>query len=156
MLRPTRMLPIHRILVPTDFSEPSDRAVDCAIELARKLDASVTLVHAYEIPAYSFADGAVVGSADLAARLSDGAQRTLDAAVAARKHAGVPVDGVLRQGIAWEEIDAVAKERKADLVVVGTHGRRGLARAVLGSVAEQVIRTCEVPVLTVHAGAREG
>lgn len=150
------MLPVHRILVPVDFSEPSDRALDCALELAQKLDARVTLVHAYEIPAYSFPDGSLVASADFAARIADGAQQTLDAAVAARRGAGVPVDGVLRNGVPWEEIDAVVKELDVGLVVIGTHGRRGLARALLGSVAEHVIRTCEVPVLTVHAGSTSG
>jgi nucleotide-binding universal stress UspA family protein len=56
-------------------------------------------------------------------------------------------------GAAWDEINAVAAETKADLIVVGTHGRRGLARALLGSTAERVIRTATLPVFVVHAAA---
>lgn len=66
------------------------------------------------------------------------------------------MQAVLRNGVAWEEIAAVAKESQADLIVIGTRGRRGLARALLGSVAESVIRTSDVPVLTLHAPAEEG
>jgi nucleotide-binding universal stress UspA family protein len=58
--------------------------------------------------------------------------------------------GVVRQGSAWREIDDVAREMRADLIVLGTHGRRGVARVILGSVAEKVVRTSPVPVLTVH------
>jgi nucleotide-binding universal stress UspA family protein len=57
---------------------------------------------------------------------------------------------VLREGVAWEEVNSVAKEIDANLIVIGTHGRRGLARALLGSVAENVIRTSTVPVLVIH------
>ena len=56
------------------------------------------------------------------------------------------MDGVLREGIAWEEINKVAEELQVDLVVIGTHGRKGLARALLGSVAEKVVRTSHRPV----------
>lgn len=150
------MLSVQRILVPVDFSEKSDRALDYAIELAKKLEARITVVHAYEIPVYGFSDASVVATPDLAARLSDSAQKTLDALVESRRDRGVPIDGVLRNGVAWEEIEAVAKEGKADLIVIGTRGRRGLARALLGSVAESVIRTSDVPVLTLHAPAEEG
>jgi len=150
------MLEIRRILVPVDFSEKSERALDYAIELAKKLGASVTLVHAYEIPVYGFVDATVVATPDLAARLSDAAQKTLDALVASRRDRGVPLHGVLRNGVAWEEIASVAKDTHADLIVIGTRGRRGLARALLGSVAESVIRTSDVPVLTIHAPADEG
>ena len=57
---------------------------------------------------------------------------------------------ILRDGVAWEEVNAVAKEIDANLIVIGTHGRRGLARALLGSVAENVIRTSTIPVLVIH------
>jgi len=152
------MLEIRRILVPVDFSEKSERALDYAIEFAKKFGASVTLVHAYEIPVYGYGlvDASLVASPDLAARISDAAQKTLDALVASRADRGVPIQGILRNGVAWEEIANVAKETHADLIVIGTHGRRGLARALLGSVAESVIRTSDVPVLTIHAPADEG
>jgi nucleotide-binding universal stress UspA family protein len=63
------------------------------------------------------------------------------------------VSVVLRHGTPWTEIATVAREAKADLVVMGTHGRRGVARMLLGSVAERVVRTAPCPVLTVHGPA---
>ena len=60
------------------------------------------------------------------------------------------VDGVLREGVPWEEINAVADAIDADLVVIGTHGRRGLTRALLGSVAENVVRTAHRPIVTIR------
>ena len=147
------MNPIHRIVVATDFSELADTVVDSALDLAKQLGASVTLVHSYEIPIYGFPDGVLVAPADLASRLGAAAQVELDRL--ARRHAdrGVPISTVLRMGAAWDEINAVAEETKADLIVVGTHGRRGLARALLGSTAERLIRTATRPVFVVHAAA---
>jgi nucleotide-binding universal stress UspA family protein len=144
------MTPIKRILVPIDFSETSNRALDDAIDLARALGASVSVVHVYQVPAYAFLDATVVAPAELAAQLSDAAQKGLDAAVASRKERGVELRGILAEGIAWEEVNRLCKELPADLVVVGSHGRRGLPRALLGSVAEKIVRTCLAPVLVIH------
>jgi nucleotide-binding universal stress UspA family protein len=144
------MLVIQRILVPTDFTETSDRALDFALELARKFDASITLVHVYQIPAMGFADGGYIAGAEVAAQLSTAGQKRLDALVESKKTSGVPMKAVLREGVAWEDVNALAKEIDANLIVIGTHGRRGLARALLGSVAENVIRTSNIPVLVIH------
>src|SRR5687767_1295173 len=130
------MLVIQRILVPTDFTETSDRALDFALELARKFDASITLVHVYQIPAMGFADGGYIAGAEVAAQLSTAGQKRLDALVESKKTSGVPMKAVLREGVAWEDVNALAKEIDAHLIVIGTHGRRGLARALLGSGAE--------------------
>lgn len=147
----TLMTPIKHILVPVDFTETSEAALDYAIELAAKLGADVTVMHAYELPIYGFPDGALVATADVATRISQAAQQALDATVNKRVDTvKVKLDRVLRDGVAWEEINLVAKERGANLIVIGTHGRKGLARALIGSVAEKVIRTATVPVLTVH------
>ena len=145
------MLQIQRILVPTDFTETSDRALDYAVELAEKVGATITVMHAYELPVYGFPDGALVATVDVAVRISQASQEALQAAVSKRAGRGVPITSVLRDGVPWEEISSVAKEIDADLIVVGTHGRRGLRRALLGSVAENVIRTSARPVLTIHA-----
>ena len=147
------MSPIKRILVAVDFGEISNHALDSALELASALGAQVTVVHAYELPVYGFPEGALVVSADVATRLASGAQAALNSLVQARSNASggrVKLDSVLKQGIPWEEIVATANEVNADLVVVGTHGRKGLARMFLGSVAERVIRTSSRPVLVVH------
>ena len=83
------------------------------------------------------------------------ARRELDAAVTEARAQMDRVRGVLRRGRPWEEIIAMAADIKTDLIVVGTHGRQGLPHAILGSVAERIVRLSEVPVLTVpcpHAG----
>jgi nucleotide-binding universal stress UspA family protein len=144
------MIRLARILVPTDFSETSGKALDYALELAQRLGASVTVMHAYEIPVIGVPDGAIIATADLANRISEAARSALDAAVARASTKGVKVEGVLRDGVAYEEINTVAESLDVDLIVIGTHGRRGLARALLGSVAEKVIRTATRPVLAIH------
>jgi nucleotide-binding universal stress UspA family protein len=144
------MLSLNRILVPVDFTETSERALDYAVELARAFRAEMIVMHAYQIPVYGFPDGAYIAAAELAAQMSSAAQGRLDAIIESRKVSGIPMSSVLRDGVAWEEINAVAAETKVDLIVIGTHGRRGLARALLGSVAENVIRTATVPVLVIH------
>jgi nucleotide-binding universal stress UspA family protein len=145
---------LHRLLVPVDFTETSERALGYAIELARRFEAKITIMHAYQVPVYGFPDAAYITSAELAAQISNVAQQRLDAITDAHKTDGVEVVAILRDGVAWEEINTVAGELKADLIVIGTHGRRGLARALLGSVAENVIRTSTVPVMVIH-GPRE-
>ncbi len=140
----------RRILVPTDFTQTSDRAIDWAVSLAKRLGSSVTLMHSYEIPILGFPDGGMVATADLSTRIADASRTALESVVAKRQDCGVPVDGVLREGVAWEEIARVADEVDADIIVIGTHGRGGLARALLGSVAENVVRTAHRPVLTIQ------
>jgi nucleotide-binding universal stress UspA family protein len=149
------MKPIQKILVPIDFGEASLRALDDAIDLAKALGASVVVMHAYEIPVIGFPDGALLTSAEFAGRLSNAAETALKGAIDARAGRGVKLESVLRQGVAWEEINAVADKSGADLIVIGTHGRRGLARALLGSVAEKVVRMATKPVMTVHGPAGE-
>jgi nucleotide-binding universal stress UspA family protein len=144
------MLSMRQVLVPVDFTDTSERALEYAVEFARKFESSLTVMHAYQIPVYGFPDGAYITAADLAAQISTAAQGRLDALVDSTKLSGVPTAGILRDGVAWEEINDVAQEIKADLIIIGTHGRRGLARALLGSVAENVIRTAKIPVLVIH------
>jgi nucleotide-binding universal stress UspA family protein len=141
-------IPLRRILAPTDFSELSDHALDWAIELAASVGASVTVMHSYSIPLAAFPDAALVPTAQTALALGEASRTALDAAVAKRRDRGVPLQAVLREGEAWQEIQAVADDIDADLIVLGTHGRHGLARVLLGSVAEHVIRTSHRPVLT--------
>jgi nucleotide-binding universal stress UspA family protein len=123
------MLSIKRILVPIDFTETSDKALDFALELAERFEAQVTAMHAYEIPVIGFPDGALVATVDIATRIQEAGRKGLDAAVAARSGRGIKLDSILREGRAWEEIKTLAEELPVDLIVIGTHGRRGLARA---------------------------
>jgi nucleotide-binding universal stress UspA family protein len=148
------MNPIRNILVATDFTEIGDHALDYAIDVARQTGATVTLVHAYEIPVYGFPSGAFVVPPDFATRLMDVAQASLTAAVEKRKDRGVKIESVLQAGRPWEVINDTARVRACDLIVVGTHGRKGLSRALLGSIAERVLRTATLPVLAVHMEAK--
>ena len=147
------MQPIKKILVPIDFTETSTRALDYAVDLAQVLGASVSVVHVYQAPVYSFPDAVLVTPPEMAAEISDKCQRMLDEAVNSRRQRCSAIDGVLLSGPPWEEIGRWAAEQGANLIVMGTHGRRGLPRAILGSVAERVIRTSSVPVLTVRGPA---
>jgi nucleotide-binding universal stress UspA family protein len=140
---------IHRILVPHDFSETAERALSMALSLAKSLGASVVVMHAYEVPAFGFPEGPVM-TADLVGQIERATQGALDAVAARAREGGIQVDSTLRQGPTWSEINGAAQDEKADLIVLGTHGRRGLSRALLGSVAEKVVRTASCPVLTVR------
>jgi nucleotide-binding universal stress UspA family protein len=144
------MADFQRILVPTDFTDTSERAIDWAFSLAARLGSSITIMHAYEIPIVGLPDGAFAATVELATHIGDASRAGLDRVLAPRKGGKIAVDGVLREGVAWEEINKLADELDIDLIVIGTHGRKGLARALLGSVAENVVRTATRPVLTIH------
>jgi nucleotide-binding universal stress UspA family protein len=101
-----------------------------------------------------FPDGAMVATAEMASRVIDSAQSGLNKAVKQLEGTGVAVRGLLKQGPTWQMIIEASKEVDAGMIVMGTHGRHGLPRALLGSVAEKVVRTAHTPVLTVHADDR--
>jgi nucleotide-binding universal stress UspA family protein len=150
------MLTLKRILVATDFSEHADRALEWAIEMAKRWGgAAITLLHTYEIPVYSVPDGAFIATADMTARIGEAGNAGLQATLKRYEGAGVTIEPLLRTGPPAEEINSVAQLVGAGLIVLGTHGRRGLSRALLGSVADRVIRTAKVPVLTVHVDQSE-
>ncbi len=143
------MLPKH-ILVPVDFLETSTRALDYAIELALKVGARVTAVHAYIIPVIGFPDGALIATAEIASKIVEAAQGALSDLIEARKGRGVDLRGLLHQDDARTAVLDVCKELGCDLIVMGTHGRGGLPRALFGSVAEGVLRRADVPVLVLR------
>lgn len=138
------------LLVPTDFSVAGEAALDQAIGLASRLGAKVYVLHAYQLPV-GFPDSVLVPTAEIASRVVTWAQGALAACVAKRKASGIEIVPILKQADPREAVLAVAEEVSADLIVMGTHGRRGIARALIGSVAESVVRTSPVPVMTVHA-----
>jgi nucleotide-binding universal stress UspA family protein len=147
------MTAIKRILVPTDFSEPADAAVTYALDLAATLGASVTLVHVFDDP---FANGVYTGEympvpADMRAGIIADLRRKLAEAVARRGHSEINPE-VLFGSTARTIVDGAA-ERNVDLIVMGTHGRGGMAHLLLGSVAERVVRTASCPVLTIRSQA---
>jgi nucleotide-binding universal stress UspA family protein len=148
------MTPIKTILVPTDFSEPAASALAYAVDLAEGLGAKVVLLHAFELPIVGFPDGVVVATADVASRIVNAAQKALDDAARTFAKRKVEITSLLKQGDPREVVLATANDVRAELIIVGTHGRRGIARALIGSVTESIVRTAPVPVLTVHGPPR--
>lgn len=151
------MLP-KNILVPTDLSEGAEQALDYACELAAKLDATIHLVNVIGIPALGVPELGVALTATMIDSLVGENQKAIDE-LAARKSPSARIGQVLlKTGDARDLINQTAAEVGADLIVMGTHGRRGVSRALLGSIAETVVRSAPCPVLTVrthkakHAG----
>jgi len=141
---------IQRLLVPHDFSETAEHAMGYAIELAQRFGGSITVVHAYDTPSYGYPD-AFVATPEVAQQIERIAIEGLAQVAKRAREKGVQVETVLWRGAPWVEIAALADQIRADLVVMGTHGRRGVAQALLGSVAEKVVRTAPCPVLTVRS-----
>jgi nucleotide-binding universal stress UspA family protein len=138
---------ITNILVPTDFSASSDQALDYAIELAAKLDAKVNLLSVIGVPTYGVAELGVGITAPMIDSLIADNQAALDNVARTKP---TVAQTLIRVGDARDVILQTAEELRADLIVMGTHGRRGISRALLGSVTEMVVRTSPVPVLTVR------
>ena len=136
-----------RILTPTDGSNPSNRGVDRAIELAARFDSTVHALYVVDGSAYSTLEaGSEVVIDALEAEGEQATDRVADAAAAA----GVETTTTVTSGTAYRAIREYADEQAVDMIVMGTHGRKGLDRYLLGSVTERVVRTADVPVLTVR------
>jgi nucleotide-binding universal stress UspA family protein len=139
------MLPIHRILHPTDFSKRSEYALHLACALARDYGAELILLHVVEIPAAVYGEGVMVPlpdfRAEAEARLAE-LRPTLPT---------VRTEHRLVEGDPASEILQAALDVHSDLIVMGTHGRTGVSRLLMGSVAEQVVRRATCPVLTIKA-----
>jgi len=140
-------MPVTKILCPTDFSPGSMQALRVAARIANESRAELVIAHAWYIPPPAVA-GEYVFPPYVMQQVIDDAQRGLDQAV---KEAGAEkVSGTLMSGVAWAEITALLEAQPFDLCVLGTHGRTGLARILLGSVAEKVIRHAPCSVLVVR------
>ena len=139
------------IVVPTDFSETSHAALDLAGTLAERAGpAEVVLAHARFVPRELEAI-ALRGPSAVFAELERAAKGELDALVAELGDAGVRARAISREGRPDEVIVSIARDESADLIVMGTHGRRGVSHLFLGSVAERVLRLAPCPVATVGA-----
>jgi len=139
----------RRILVPFDFGAPAERALGVAIEFARVCGASLTILYVHEVPAHAYA-GVDSTLAYSHTPVSAAGEERLDQLIRETKARYPSIEGLFRVGFPSDLILEVAAGGY-DLIVMGTHGRRGVARAALGSVAEKVVRLSTVPVLTVHA-----
>lgn len=144
---------IHHVLVPMDFSPYAEQALDYAITLAQPLQARVTLVHVLQMPAVVNIDGNMWPSSTFIDDLEAAVRRDLEAYLTRVTAAGLTGEYVIVQGIPFQEILATARARQVDLIVMGTHGRTGLAHVLLGSVAEKVVRLAPCPVLVARQPA---
>jgi nucleotide-binding universal stress UspA family protein len=147
-------LSLRAIVVPMDFSPASQRALELAKSLVKSAGAAhLILVHAYYVPVELEQYLATHGD-PFFDRLSKGVTKDLEAILVSLQDAGISSEYVARPGVPEAVILEVALETKAGLIAMGTHGRRGLAHLLLGSVAEKIVRGAEVPVLTVREQAK--
>ncbi len=137
-----------RILVPTDFSDTSDAALTYATSVAAAFGASLHLVHVFEDP---FTAGTL--ASEVYAPIPPEVRKQVLADLQTRLDARLPAGGgttAVLTGTTARAITDYAREQQADLIVMGTHGRGGMAHLLLGSVAERVVRTASCPVMTVR------
>lgn len=134
------------LLVAVDFEEASRRAIELAKQLAAPLGAHLAIVHVYTLPVYTYPGLEPSILPGFHAEVTTAARRAIEAF---SRDVGIP-DAILREGDLVAEILAAARERSASMIIMGTHGRHGLSHALLGSVAEKIIRQSDVPVLTVR------
>lgn len=143
------------ILVPVDGSPTSNRGLDEAVKLAQLTGAKLRLIHVIDELVYAVGmDGMGTMAADLLPLLREGGEQILAKCRARVEASGVAVDTVLSDGYVGRVCDRVVAEAAAwhaDLIVLGTHGRRGVGRVLLGSDAEQIVRLAMTPVLLVRS-----
>jgi nucleotide-binding universal stress UspA family protein len=142
----------RHVLVPTDFGEASSNAVELAILLASRFEAELTVLHVCELSVYPYAEP-ILTPANLAA-IQEAAATRLAVALEEVKRRVPRAKSRLQLGRPADEILAAIAALKPDLVVMGTHGRRGVSHLLFGSVADKVVRHSPVPVLTTR-GTRE-
>jgi len=144
-----------KILVPVDGSPTSNAGLTEALRLAKESGAALRIFHLVdELVAISSMDGAGAYAGDLIEMLKQDGRRIVEKAAALARRKGVLAESVMQEGLGGSAADAIVKQAKkwrADLIVLGTHGRRGVKRLVMGSDAEQVIRMTPVPVLLVRS-----
>jgi universal stress protein A len=142
------------ILVPHDFSSSSNHACAVARDEAKTHGAKVILVHVIDLPYQMAPESSMISTAteepvSMKEYASRGAEKHLDDIAARLAKDGIQPTKFIRFGRPHDEITKLAEEAKCDLIIMGTHGRTGLAHLLVGSVAERVVRTSKVPVLTV-------
>ncbi len=147
------MRPWHVIGCPVDFSEPSREAMHLAAELASTSGARLVLINVRPRPPLAFAEAPPYSAEEMFRQVDELAERSLAEWKAEALARGAPIVQTRSlTGAPHIEIVRFARDNDLDLLVMGTHGRTALMHAVLGSVAEKVVRRAPCPVLTVHAG----
>lgn len=143
------MRKIQKILVPVDFSPGSNDALALAVDLSNRYEAELTIVHVNELPA-SLLPSAAIPASVVESWISEAQNLLADTKARALGAGARRVEAEFLQGTPHVAIVNLASEGHFDLIVIGTHGRTGLKHALIGSVAERVVRTAPCPVLTVR------
>lgn len=151
------MLSLKTILVPTDFSDASQAALEYARGLAEKFGASLHVLHVLEdLAAHAWTTEVYVAALPgVHEEMERQAQERLGALFTEEERGRFHVRSALRLGSPFVEIIRYARDEHADLIVMGTHGRGAIAHMLLGSVAERVVRKAACPVLTVRHGSHD-
>ncbi len=145
------MFDIKKIIVPTDFSKLSFSALEYALDLAERMDATIHLTYVLEkTPPFLAIRSIDVSEEDVMRHMEEEAHKQLfKTASEFRMESNAKIIEVLRKGNDYEEIVNYSKEINCDLIVIATHGRTGVLHTLLGSVAEKVIRYAKCPVLVI-------
>lgn len=144
------MVPFRKLLCPTDFSDCSLHGLHLAYSLAHQHAAKLIIVHVVDV----LYGKQTYGGVQVEVRPDDFPQQQLQRLQRFHPHyPDVEVEHVLVEGQPAQEVLRLAKEQNCDLIVIGTHGRTGLERFILGSVAETILREAPCPVLTVNESA---
>jgi universal stress protein A len=152
------MLPLKKIVCPTDFSEPSFEALQAAVELARHFSAELIVVHVVQpIPLVAAEHmGSVVFNVQAyQEEMEQAALKKLQQLLAERVAAAIAVRPLVALGDPADQIVRAADDAKADLIVIATRGQTGIKRLVFGSVAEKVVRLAGTPVLSIRGAQDE-
>ncbi len=143
---------LTKILVTTDFSEVSDRALDYAIALARRYDARIYLAHVITPDPFQFAEPQLAQATY--EKVRQAAEEGITDILISGKLRGVPHEVLMEEGNVWPTLDKLINEHEIDLVVVGTHGRGKVQKILIGSVAEEIFRQADCAVMTVGPGVK--
>src|SRR5579864_1404925 len=152
----TQVVPIHeiskkvslaKIMVTTDFSPESDRALDYALALARRYDARIYLAHVLTPEPFLYAEPALAEASY--EKVRQAAEQGMADILVSGKLRGVPHEVLLEEGNVWPVIEKLIEKHEIDLVVTATHGRGKVQKVLIGSVAEEIFRQANCPVLTV-------
>lgn len=141
----------NRILIPTDGSDAAKPAVEMALDFAETHDATLrVLLIVDQPPTVSGTAEGFSGLDNLLDTLEEKGNQATDAIVERARDRNIEAEAAVRRGNPHDDILSYANENEIDIIVMGTHGRTGVKRALLGSVTENVVRHSEIPVLTVH------
>lgn len=150
-----QILRIRRVLVPVDFSEPAAKALQYAASFARQFNAKITVLHVCPVPYYPAEMGGFPTTIPVNEPPAGVIKKQLDSLARRLIPAELRDRNLIRVGPAFDEICNAARKLKTDLIVIATHGYKGLKHIMLGSTAERVVRHAPCPVLVVRQSERD-